>query len=291
MPILKFLENNFSKLPTWARVVVYFFLTILFAYLVIAPRYITGQAVAVLNSGGYVPYRDADLQTRIGGQTMKFKTNSDGDWAIPIISLFPSEVRIQVLHVDTDTWHDVEVPMSDIWGSLATRSFRISVEDFPPKVNLAAMGPVYHNGSLLHRLASLVISDSHADKLNYPKDISASELREAKKTITRAEINRQVITAYQQVTGKPRNQVSMSTRFRNGSSISYTQRISVIEKLEKQNKLKIPDNHWKKMDRLRDISDYVYKRKVLEKVDPQLYKVDKAEDWSRLEGRQRPAYR
>ena len=153
------------------------------------------------------------------------------------------------------------------------------------------MDPVNHNGSILNRLASYLIPDSHAGNLSYPQDISATKLRKAKKKVTKAEINKQVITAYQQVTGKPRNQVRLSTRFRNGSTISYTQRISVIEKLEKQNKLKIPDNHWKKMDNLRDISDYVYKRKVLEKVDPKLYKVNKAEDWSRLEGKQRPAYR
>jgi acyl carrier protein len=256
----------------------------------IAPRYISGQVVAETRNGGYVPYRGVDLQTRIGGPTMKYKTNGDGDWAIPVVSAIPGgNINVQVFHEDAGSWFDVPIPWSSTWRSLRGESFRITIKNDPPNVVMAVQE--LEQGNWLNVIASSVFPTATAAKLFLPETIQ----RPAQGVVDMAVIERTVIEAFREVIGDPSVNPGLDWRIDRQSELSYIERIQLIENLESKFKLAIPDEHWQSMSTLAELADYLNKRKILEAVDPEKYKIQPsrglADIDTRLPVEQRPSFK
>ena len=291
--LLNILEKGFGKLPPWARVIVYFFILFFLSYLLMAPRYITGQVVAKTRHGGYVPYRGVNLQTRIGGPTMKYQTNDDGDWAIPVISALPGgQIVIQVYHVDAGSWFDVEIPWEDTWRSLLGESFRITIGNEPPAITIAVL--TNRNSQVVQHFVDAVIESAQAGQLILPKSMTekADPIAIA---ADKKEIMKSVSQSYREAVGKPGIMPSPQWRIDQQSKLTYVERIQLIEKLEKQHQLAIPDEHWQSIATLGELTDYIVKRKVLEKADPERYKIQSGGDWANIDtalpAEQRPQYK
>ena len=292
MGLLKIIENGFSSLPTPARVTAYFVILALMAFLMIAPRYITGQVVAETRNGGYVPYRGVDLQTRIGGPTMKYKTNSDGDWAIPVVSSIPGgTITVQVFHEDAGSWFDVPIAWSNTWRALRGESFRITIKNNPPDVVIAT--EENSQNQFFEKIAGAIIPVATAAKLSLPHEVV--ERAAVPTNGNKAEIEKSVIDACREVLGKPEISMTLDWKINRQSELSYVDRIQLIENLEKKYDLIIPDEHWQSMTTLNELADYLFKRKILEKIDPQKYTIKSSRGWADIDttlpAEQRPSFK
>lgn len=291
MNLLNILEEGFGNLPTPARVIAYFIILALVVFLMVAPRYISGQVVAETRDGGYVPYRGVDLQTRIGGPTMKYKTNGDGDWAIPVVSSIPGgNIIVQVFHEDAGSWFDVPVPWSSTWRSLRGESFRITIKNDPPSVAIAAQES--GQGTLFNRLASGVFPAATAGRLILPEEIAE---KSPPGVVDMAVIETTVIEAFREVVGDPSINPTLDWKINRQSELSYVERIQLIESLEKKFKLSIPDEHWQSMTTLAELADYLNKRKILEAADPEKYKIQPSRGLADIDTKlpieQRPSFK
>ena len=292
MGLLKIIENGFSSLPTPARVTAYFLILALIAFLMVAPRYITGQVVAETRNGGYVPYRGVDLQTRIGGPTMKYKTNGDGDWAIPVVSSIPGgTITVQVFHEDAGSWFDVPISWADTWRALRGESFRITIKNDPPNVAIAAAENTQNH--FFEKITNAIIPVATAAKLLLPNEVV--EHAAVPSNGNKEEIEKSVIDAYREVLGKPAIQPTLDWKINKQSELTYIDRIQLVENLEKKYDLIIPDEHWQSMTTLSELADYLFKRKILEKIDPQKYKIQSSRGWADLDttlpAEQRPSFK
>lgn len=292
MGLLKIIENGFSSLPTPARVVAYFIILALMVYLMVAPRYITGQVVAKARNGGYVAYRGVDLQTRIGGPTMKYKTNGDGDWAIPVVSSIPGgTITVQVFHEDAASWFDVPITWSNTWRALRGETFRITIENNPPNVTIATLQT--QKNTFVDTIANAIFPTATAARLSLPQEVI--EHSSIPNHTQRADIEKSVIDAYREVVGDPAIHPTLDWKINKQSDLTYVDRIQLIENLEKKYDLIIPDEHWQSMMDLNELADYLAKRKILEKIDPQKYKIQPSKGWADLDttlpAEQRPSFK
>ena len=280
--LLSFLEGSFGSLPTPARVAAYFMVLVLVIYLMIAPRYVTGQVVAETGNGGYVPYRGVDLQTRVGGPTMKYKTNSDGDWAIPVVSSIPGgAIIVQVFHEDAGSWFDVPIPWDDTWRVLRGESFRITIKNNPSGVVITAIEN--RTEEFLLKLADSIVPVVTAGQLLLPKEVVDNSDPMAASSL-QVEMNSSVIESYREVARSTTTaQPSLDWKVNKKSGLTYVERIQLIESLEKKHDLAIPDRHWQSMDNLGELADYLVKRKILEKADPKNYKIKSSDKWADID--------
>ena len=93
---LGLISKKFSEMPLWVQIITYFVLLALYVYLFLCPRFVNGQMVVKTGHGGLIPYRGVDLQISVEGRVLKFKTNESGYWSIPVVSMLPDSIRLQV---------------------------------------------------------------------------------------------------------------------------------------------------------------------------------------------------
>ena len=89
--------------------------------------------------------------------------------------------------------------------------------------------------------------------------------------------------------------LTLDTKRNRQSELSYIEHIQLIENLEKKYDMPIPDQHWQSMADLHELADYLIKRKILEKADPQKYKIQSSAGWAdidtKLPPEQRPRFK
>ena len=276
MFIEQFLSTHFLKLPKWARVATYFVTLALFVFLLVSPRFVNGDVVAE-KGGAVLPYRGVEIKTSVEGRTLKFKTNEDGLWSIPLLSRYPSDIRVAVKNVDKDTWLEVVLSKADIWGP--SPHFRITIEDgMPPKASVR----VVDSGQSEWRPPRLFAhfgAIAHAGELVLPKDqATAIENPQLKNNISE-NVNRMIARSLD----KPSNTPATTLPFSGTGSPSYIDRIGIVKKLEDEYRLVIPDEHWQSLQTSQQVADYVYRRRLLEQGNPARYKIRQSYDWTRIE--------
>lgn len=290
--MIGFLEKNFGKLPKWARVTSYFVMLLLFVYMSLAPRFINGQVVAMKKSGGTVPYRGVDLQIRMDGRTMKFQTNEDGYWSIPLASRLPESVRLKVYHQDESAWFEATIETMDIWKKIWSNEFRVTVSSEEPRLKIELVARTEH--SILKgivRLANALIATASAE-LFLPATIKPEVVRDVAKE--KKSVDSEILQAYVKAAGTSAPDNLAAVPIVGKSGLSYVERIDMISGIEAKLDIKIPDQHWKSFRTLGEISDYVIKRKALEANDSK-FRVNQSNDWADIEvnspAEQRPQFR
>jgi acyl carrier protein len=226
----------------------------LFAYLMVVPRFINGQLVIASKNGGAKPYRGGELALHVDGRVFKFKANEDGYWSVPIISLLPHTVRVQVYLVDTDEWYPVDFSWVDLWTHDA---FRLAVMANPPSVGIvsarADAGPS-PLGAALARALQRLVPDAAAGVLQLPPDTPRGSSAELSR------VQREVVTAVSQVTGRDAGDITPGFPLTGAAAPSYVQRIEIIGRLERVFSVRIPDEHWNFLVNVGELVDYLQKR-------------------------------
>jgi hypothetical protein len=249
----QFLFGNFKRMPSAVRVFTYLFLLTLFAYLTVVPRFVNGQLVIASKNGGSKPYRGGELAMHVAGRVFKFKANEDGYWSVPVISLLPHTVRVQVYLVDADEWYPVDFRWLDLWTHDA---FRLAVITNPPGVGIvsarASAGPSRIRAALA-RAAQWLVPDAVAGVLQVPPDARASSAELSR-------VQREVVTAVGQVTGRDAGDITSGFPLTGASAPSYVQRIEIIGRLERVFSVRIPDEHWNFLMNVGELVDYLQKR-------------------------------
>ena len=252
------LAQKFSQLPLAGRVVAYFVLLFAFVYLLLVPRFIDGQIVAhgTDPGSGLIPYRGGQIQTQIAGRTYKFVADEDGYFSVPLVSLLPHRIELQVLHADRSEWFPVTFGPVDAWSNAAQR---IVVSDGKPFVHLE------QPEAPLRRLAQAMaapIAAAMAAELVVPRAGVAP--------VDRSRVLADVAAAVARVMHRPGTSIAATTPFSGPGGPSYVQRIEIVGYLEHRYEVSIPDEHWKAVANVGELADYVTKRQALRRAYPKL---------------------
>jgi hypothetical protein len=272
----KFLFERFRDMPAWVRVTSYLVMLLLFVYLALVPRFVDGQLVIKdPSSGGLVPYRGGQLQVQVEGRSYKFSANEDGFWSVPIISRLPVALEIQVFHDDKGQWFPVTFSGARLWQLDA---HRIEVWESVPHVRIAARGAAWLDALVPQARAELVLPQGIEPPAGDP------ELRK---------VERSVMTLIAQATGIKRVKINRRFPLSGRGAPSYLERVRIIQAIEKEHGIRIPDEHWRSMATAGDLAEYVVRRELLNEVYPELKGSDKS--WPAIQQSlppdRRPVYR
>lgn len=252
MDYWKFFIEAFSKMPSWVRVVTWFALLFLVVYLYVSPRFINGQMVVLLDNGGTVEYRGATLRTQVEGRGLKFKTNEDGYWSVPVVSRMPFQaIHLQVYHEDAKAWYDVDIDGATVWSSvLGAKEIRLQVSSNPPSVKQTVLA----QRGRLHGLAQAVMRA--AGSVAWAQQPEAEEAKAGKKQIAS-----RLSAIIAKEAGAERSKAGPEYRLTGKGAPSYPQKLSIIKATEKEFSVKMPDEAWQAMSTAGDLAEYVYQEK------------------------------
>jgi hypothetical protein len=245
----RFLFSNFSRMPVPVRVFTYLFLLFVFTYLLLVPRFINGKLVVESPTGGARPYRGGVLQMHSDGRVMKFTVNEQGYWSIPIVSLLPQTVRVEVLHVDADAWFPVDITVKQLWTQDV---INVAVKSDPAGVRLVSRP---RSDTLLAGLGDWlrIVTTATAGELELP----ASARQQAMDPAAQHRVEQDVLRVVTHITGRPADLQSPLT---GTGAPSYERRIAIVQQIETRFKLLIPDDHWAHLNTVGELVDYVQKR-------------------------------
>lgn len=269
--IEKTLIDRFSQMPPWVRVLTYLILLALYVYLYLAPRFIDGQLlVRDPDTHGYLAYRGAEIQMYVDGRLYKFQANEEGYWSVPVLSRLPEDVEIQVFHQDRHQWFTLKFTPPEIWG---TKLHRVEVTDSKPYLLLGSR----QQEKLAGRLAALpFLAEASAAELLLPS------LKRQKTAHPSGAVTSEVVNALSASTGKSPAQITPGLKLTGPDGPSYVQRIKTIQALEKSFGLSIPDEHWKSIETVKELDDYLEKRKQLQAA-PQLQQKPANASWEHIQ--------
>jgi hypothetical protein len=253
MDFLKFFTEAFSKMPKWVRVFTWLVLLILVVYLYVTPRFINGQMVAKLENGGTIEYRGATLRTSIEGRVLKFKTNEDGFWSVPLVSRLPFQpVRLQVYHEDAKAWYDVELAGKTVWSAgFETKEIRLEIKNNPPAVELTVVASNASGIGFLQTVLRVIIGS--------PVSAWAQPAPVGQLHVSKTETIHKLNTIIAGVTGRVPSAIGSGFRLTGQDAPSYSNKLRIIDEAEKEFKIKIPDEEWQAMSTAGELADYIYK--------------------------------
>ena len=283
MPFGNLLQNKFDSMPYAVKVLTYLILLALTVYLYLAPRFVTGQIVARTDDGGFVPYRGAAIQTRVAGHVLKFTSNEDGYWAIPIVDRKPGGLTLNVFHEDKRSWFEVSVGAMDVW----IEDIRIVVLENKPFFNLEVVeakpaGDTWLAGIVPTDSGWLFAGSAQAGVLEYGKD-QVYELDPKAEQAFRAQVFEEVRKVISGVTKGSMADLKIDTRLDREHGFGYVQRIQVVKKLESAYDITIYDEHWREFRTIGDLTDYIADRKDFEKVAKLSESLSKSHDWAEIQ--------
>lgn len=314
MHVFKFLAEKYDRLPKPARVFVYLVYLFLLVYLALAPQFITAKVMVKVPGGGFLPYRGTQIQMAVEGHVMRFKTNEYGYVSLPLVSKFPVSVKLDIFDKDSRSWFSLTVPVTSIFGfnaliggksvgimmnssggepvivgdtetgavGKASRGFALnligravaaekdnSVAEMPNLESLYKVLPTSRQGS------GLILPPP-------PPSLSTMTPFQPPSTAVPSQILVPVRRIVGDLAGKPGG-ITGDYAIGRGSGLRYIQRIQLIEDVELEFDFKIPDEHWQSISTVGELEDYVFSRKELEEVNPQMRVLGKTPDWSAVQ--------
>jgi len=272
----KILFEKFSEMPAFVRVLTYLIMLVLFVYLLLVPKFTDGHlAIKDPTTGRSIDYRGAELRMNVEGRTYKFTANEDGYWSIPIVSKLPEGIEFEVHDVDNDIWYPVKLSLLQVWQK---GPHKLEITDNPPSIKIVSsvdsgkLAP-WFSYAFSHWL-SIKSTQALAGELQLPPNAMVLSLTSAEK----ARIRSSVIDVVSKITGKRPNEIGPDYSLTGEKAPTYVQRIQIIEALEKEFNLMIPDEHWSSLDTTGQLIDYVEKRQIILKS-----KQDLPKDWQGIQ--------
>jgi acyl carrier protein len=240
-------------MPRWVRVVTWFTLLVLCAYLYVAPRFINGQMVVLLDNGGTMEYRGATLRTHVEGRVLKFKTNEDGYWSVPVVSRVPYHgIHLQVYHEDAKAWFDVDLDGGTVWGaSMGSKEIRLEVASNPPAVKQTILS----ERPLDRRIMNAFVRFAAGSEA-WAQPAAAGQARSGMEQV--AEKLNSIIA---RETRKDPEDITPTFRLTGKDAPSYSIKLSIINQAEKEFKVKLQDEEWRAMATSGDLAEYIYRER------------------------------
>ncbi len=234
--------SNLKQMPKWVQIATWFIMLLLTCYLYVAPRFINGHAVFRTDSGGMLDYRGATLRTHMEGRVFKFKSNEDGYWSVPVVSRLPQDMRLELYHEDKGAWFEVRIGSADIWkAGFGAVEVRLIVDgDQPVQVEVVMNDGRTMFAAVAQRIWSLFSRPAHAQARS-----------------DRAEIARRTVAAMAAVVKSTPARVTESSRLTGRNAPTYAQKLQIIDKLEKEFEIVIPDEKWRQMERVGDLVEFI----------------------------------
>ena len=248
--IFELLPKLTDDMPRWAKITAFFVVLFLAVYLYLAPTFVDGQVVGQTANGGFIPYRGVDINVNIDSRTLKFKTNEDGYWSVPLVSRLPDQVRLMVYHEDDHAFYEVVIDSFNVW----TGDFRILVQNDPPGMELTTLAST-GSGWSRHLAQWLGITNTVAGELVI-ENAEIDPLEQQKVSQTVADLVAQAL-------GTRSSELNESHPLSGRGAPRYLQRIQIVQSVENQYGITIPDEHWRSLHTLAELADYVYKRQLL----------------------------
>jgi hypothetical protein len=274
--IEKILLEKFSEMPKLVRIMTYLVTLFLFVYLLLIPKFTDGHlAIKNPTTGRLLDYRGAELRMNVEGRTYKFTANEDGYWSIPIVSKLPEGLEFEVHDIDNDMWLPVKLSLLEVWQK---GPHKLEITNNPPSIKIVSSGG---SGKLSSRIfyafnewLSIQSTQALAGELQLPPSTTFSSLTQAEKE----HIRTSVIGHVSRIIGKKPNEVGLNFSLTGTKAPTYIQRIQIIKALENEFNLMIPDEHWKSIETVGQLIDYIEKRQIIFKSKQQL-----PEDWQGIQ--------
>lgn len=275
--IFGFITRNFSGMPKWVRVLTFLIFVALTVYLYLCPRFVNGQIVAKNTTGGFICYRGVDLQVSIEGRLLKFKTNESGYFSVPIVSRLPERLRLQVYHEDNNEWYEVIIEAAQIWRN---SDIRIEIMNKPPYIRFEQLSDSLTGLGKIERssLFAITFGIAFAGELKIPQEVYSK----SSENVNRNSIAQKTYNVISNVTGRNPSSLDENYRLSGENAPSYVERIQIIEGLEHELGVRIPDEHWQALKTAGELIDYGYKRKILENYRPDVFG-PQTRDWPTMQ--------
>jgi acyl carrier protein len=257
----KILFEKFPEMPAFVRVLTYLIMLVLFVYLLLVPKFTDGHlSIKDPTTGRSIDYRGAELRMNVEGRTYKFTANEDGYWSIPIVSKLPEGIEFEVHDVDNDMWHPVKLSLLQVWQK---GPHKLEITNNPPSIKIVSSVDTSKLAPWISYALSqwlpIKATQALAGEVQLPPNAMALSLTSAEK----ARIRSSVIDVVSKITGKRPNEIRSDYSLTGDKAPTYVQRIQIIEALEKEFNLMIPDEHWKSLETIGQLIDYVEKRQII----------------------------
>lgn len=256
-----------GDMPRWAKIAFFFILIALMVYVLLSPRLVVGSVRAMVDEEKFKPVRAMSIQTQIMGHTHKVTTNDEGTWAIPLASAFPKKLELLLLFDDVAAIEPVNIDTMDLW---IHDSVVIYVKGNEVDRVEIASSPTDAISGALTWIASLAGTAALADDT---VPVPADNAPPAELSPSSDDVRATVVEILSR---------EATTDAESGTSDSQLlNRQNVIETIEKEFSLPIPDEHWQKLKTAEDLAGYVDTRLELNKSVPQLQMIRQPDDWAK----------
>jgi acyl carrier protein len=267
-------------MPRWVKIILVLLSAGLAVWALMSPRLIIGQVITRPKVDQVVPMRGLDMQTEVFGHVHKFRVNEDGYWAIPLASAYPfDKLHVRISLEEGKPLHEVAVDVSDMWiRNLVTievvyeeqePSLRVVRSDIKEQISLIAAN--FFNKAMAGEL--LLPEQLGGVAANEASDMSTMEYRNVE-----SQIDAIIQSHSEYLKG---SELSVSSEREAFQGLSYLGKILTINAVESHFSVPIPDEHWREFDTSADITDYVVKRQMLQKVVPASGSARNLSDWSK----------
>lgn len=257
-----FIFKNFKNMPTTVRIIVYLLFVIVFIYLLLCPRFVDGKLYFIDNKGRNQPYRGATIEYFVEGRLLKVKVTEEGYWSIPIVSLIPRNMKITIINLDTQSRMNVQLDIAGIWREKFGHPFSLRVDG--EKVFIVEESGRW--GSIIHHLAHamkrfLAPTPLYAQELELPLQIQSIPVDSA----SEEQVRRDVVHIISEVAQIPTNELTSDFNLKTSVELNALKRIIIVEDLQNLYDIDIPDEHWIRLESIRQITDYIIARIRMQK--------------------------
>ena len=277
---LNYLDRLIDDMPRWVKIVLVLLSAGLAMWVLMSPRLIIGEVITRPGVGQVVPMRGLDMQTEVFGHVHKFRVNEDGYWAIPLASAYPfDKLNVRISLEEGEPLHEVAVDVSDMWiRSLVT--IEVVYEGQEPSLRVVRSSIK----DQLSLIAANFFGVAMAGELLLPEQLGSGEASEAGDM--QATDNRDVASEVDAIIQRQSeylrgSELSVSSGRETFQRLSYLGKILTINAVESRFSVPIPDEHWLHFKTSADITDYVVKRQMLQKVVPASGSARNLTDWSK----------
>jgi|GEM_PF-5088743 len=261
-----------GDMPRWAKIAFFFILIALMVYVLLSPRLVVGSVRAMVDEEKFKPVRAMSIQTQIMGHTHKVTTNDEGTWAIPLASAFPKKLELLLLFDDVAAIEPVKIDTMDLWIHDSVVIYVKGNEVDRVEIASSTTGRI---SSALTWIASLAGTAALADDTApVPADDAAPDTAPpAELSPSPDDVRATVVEILAREATTDAGSGSADNQILN--------RQNVIELIEKEFSLPIPDEHWQKLKTAEDLAGYVDTRLELNKSVPQLQMIRQPDDWAK----------
>ena len=246
-----FVFKKWDKLPAAFRVLSYFILLFTYIYILLMPKFIDGIITFQNEKGGWFPYRNANIEYYIDGRLIKATTNESGYWSLPLINYLPHSIEITVKKIEDNSPMPINLGVGSIWtNKLNNNYFKLQVlgdllkikEPEKRSKTSYILGKKLYAESL--KLPEVIINTATTTPISF---IENKIIDNVKELCTNADV------------------VNKQYSITDVSNVSKLNQIVLVEKIQKDFNIDIPDDHWVKLNIVNDVIEYVNSRLVLQK--------------------------